>query len=74
MEFIFSEILFVVIGWIYLFFKYRNFSKMNAIKDKEYGGEYSNVGKIKAFQAILVVFIVTLLLFLIGMVIGIFKS
>jgi hypothetical protein len=42
----FVEIIFSVIGWICLYVWYRNRKKMEEIKNKEYAGEYSSVGRV----------------------------
>ena len=44
--FVFFEIIFSGIGWLCLYVWYRNRKKMEEIKNKEYAGEYSAVGRV----------------------------
>lgn len=74
MEFLIGDIIFGLLGRIYLFLRYRNQEKMIQIKDKEFGGSYSNVGKIISLKVFLIIFIMLLLGFLVGAVIGTIRN
>jgi hypothetical protein len=50
--FILVEIVFTGIGWLCLYVWYRNRKKMEEIKNKEYAGEYSSVGRVMILNLI----------------------
>jgi hypothetical protein len=50
--FIVFEVIFSVIGWVCLYAWYRNRKKMEEIKNKEYAGEYSSVGRVMLLNLI----------------------
>ena len=74
MGFILSRIIFSVLGRGYLFLKYLSHEKMIQIRDKDFDGSYSNVGKIISLKFVLIVFIVLLLGFIGVAIIGTIKN
>ena len=46
------ELIFSGIGWICLSVWYRNRKKMEEIKDREYAGDYSSVGRVMVLNLI----------------------
>jgi hypothetical protein len=50
--FLIIELIFSGIGWVCLYVWYRNRRKMEEIKNKEYAGEYSSVGRVMMLNLI----------------------
>ena len=55
MEFLFADFFFSIIGWTFLFLKYRDSKKMTIVKDTEFEGLYATAGRAVAFKAFLII-------------------
>lgn len=63
--FIVIEVIFSGIGWICLYAWYRNRKKMEEIKNKKYGGQYSSAGLVMILNFIAGVGAVSMLVLII---------
>lgn len=69
MQFLIVDIVLRPFGWLILYIKYRDPSKINSIVKSEYDDDYSNVAKDYLFSIVLILFGVLLIVFMIVMLI-----
>jgi len=70
MEFLFRDLIFGCIGWLYLLLRYRNMEKVRFIVKKEYDGSYSMVGLEQLFK----LFALIGAALMIGLILAVFYS
>lgn len=55
MEFLIADIFFSSLGWCYLFIKYRDAKRMSEVRNLEFDGRYSSVGRSITLSSFLIV-------------------
>lgn len=71
MEDFVRELLYPFIGWAYLWIRYRNKEKVQAILKEKYSNSYHDAGATKILHFIGIVFIVILAIFLVAVIYGV---
>lgn len=73
MEFLFTEIFFSIIGWIYLWIRYRKKAKLEKALLDKYDNSYSVAGSMLYFKSFLIVFLILIVLLILIAIFSIFK-
>lgn len=68
-----AEIVYPIIGWIYLWIRYRNKEKVKQVLKEEFENSYENAGATLSLKTFGVIMIILLVCFLLGMIYAFFK-
>lgn len=68
-----AEIVYPIIGWIYLWIRYRNKEKVKQILKDEYGNRYYDAGAILSMKTFGVILIVLLSVAILAIIYALFK-
>ena len=75
MEFILGDVLFTIVGWVYMLIKHRNIAQMRIVIKEKYENQYSSVGREILFNTFLIIFAISIFaLIIVTIVVSIFKK
>ena len=75
MEFILGDVLFTIVGWVYMLIKHRNIAQMRIVIKEKYENQYSSVGREILFNTFLIIFAISIFaLIIVTTVVSIFKK
>jgi hypothetical protein len=75
MEFILGDVLFAIVGWVYMLMKHRNFAQMRIVIKEKYENQYSSVGREILSNTFLIIFAIAIFaLIIVTIGVSIFKK
>ena len=60
MEFILVDVLFTIVGWVYMLIKHRNIAQMRIVIKEKYENQYSSVGREILSNTFLIIFAISI--------------
>jgi len=60
MEFILGDVLFTIVGWVYMLIKHRNIAQMRIVIKEKYENQYSSVGREILSNTFLIIFAISI--------------